>query len=198
MDETLSKTKKKILETALTLFKQKGYENVSIAEICEAAGISTSTFYYQFTSKNVLFSYLSHRDIALPAEVTIKMLTVSSPLEKLWLLHLSYANLGEHLGPDLYGQLIKNRITQQLSYEADEDYVYSVSLAAAFIESAQKLGEIRNMTPARDLSETVLRLLVGISHFWCVEKGSYSLRERMRQDLEAFYDVRPDLRTPKK
>ena len=39
-------TKNKIFETAGKLFKEKGYENVTINNICEACGITKTTFYY--------------------------------------------------------------------------------------------------------------------------------------------------------
>jgi AcrR family transcriptional regulator len=194
MAKTVQNTRKLILEAALRLFKERGFDKVSIAEISEAAGVSLSTFYYQFTNKGVLFNNLAHQDIALPPEVTLQMLTAGSPLEKLRLLHQSYAVLGERLGPDLYGHFIKNRITQRLSYEEDENYRYSISLMTALIKSAQDLGEIRNKTAPADLAETAVRLLVGVCHFWCVENGGFDLRQRIQKDTDSLYEVgREDL-----
>jgi AcrR family transcriptional regulator len=188
MIEPLSNTKKKILETALTLFKEKGYENVSISEISDAAGVSTSTFYYQFTSKTVLFDYLTHWD-ALPNEVMVKMLTLNSPVEKLWLMHQAYATMGERLGPDLYSQFFKMRLTRHQSYKTDVNSEHTVLLTTELIQAAQDLGEIKNPKPAPVLAESVMHLLVGICHSWCVEKGSFDLREKIRQGVEAFYNM---------
>ncbi|MDW7651500.1 MAG: TetR/AcrR family transcriptional regulator [Bacillota bacterium] len=42
----------KILETAITIFKEKGYENASIDEITKSVGIAKGTFYNFYTSKS--------------------------------------------------------------------------------------------------------------------------------------------------
>ncbi|RKW32357.1 MAG: TetR/AcrR family transcriptional regulator, partial [Lachnospiraceae bacterium] len=47
--------KEKILECALQLFSEKGYESVGIAELTERAGITKPTLYYFFQSKEGVF-----------------------------------------------------------------------------------------------------------------------------------------------
>ena len=34
------------------MFKENGYENVTVLQICKAAGITKRTFYYHFSSKD--------------------------------------------------------------------------------------------------------------------------------------------------
>lgn len=46
--------KKEIMDTAQTLFYQKGYDNTSVNFIIETIGISKGTFYYYFKSKEDL------------------------------------------------------------------------------------------------------------------------------------------------
>lgn len=48
-------TKQKILDAALTLFSQKGYANVYVAQIAEAVGIKAPSLYKHFKSKQELF-----------------------------------------------------------------------------------------------------------------------------------------------
>lgn len=45
------KRKKELLETAYELFTVKGYENTSVDEIIDKAGIAKGTYYYYFSSK---------------------------------------------------------------------------------------------------------------------------------------------------
>ena len=47
--------KAEIVQTAITLFRGKGYEAVTIADIVDAAGIGRSTFYKNFRNKKDLF-----------------------------------------------------------------------------------------------------------------------------------------------
>lgn len=51
-------TKQIILDTALTLFSQKGYSSVSIRDICGQIGIKESAIYYHFKNKQDIFDVL--------------------------------------------------------------------------------------------------------------------------------------------
>ena len=48
-------TREKILEEALTLFSQKGYNGVSVREIAGAIGIKESSLYNHFANKQEIF-----------------------------------------------------------------------------------------------------------------------------------------------
>lgn len=45
----------RLLEAAIKLFARVGYDNASVDEIVEAAGVAKGTFYYYFKSKEDLF-----------------------------------------------------------------------------------------------------------------------------------------------
>lgn len=49
-------TKKRILDEALTLFSEKGYANVFVAEIAEAVGIKAPSLYKHYKSKRDIFN----------------------------------------------------------------------------------------------------------------------------------------------
>lgn len=51
-------TRKRILNEALSLFYEKGYDSVSVQEIVDAAGITKPTLYYYFGSKYGLLEAL--------------------------------------------------------------------------------------------------------------------------------------------
>jgi AcrR family transcriptional regulator len=51
-------TKTKIQETALDLFSQRGYNNVSIRDIGKIVGIKESTLYYHFKNKQEIYDVL--------------------------------------------------------------------------------------------------------------------------------------------
>lgn len=44
-------TKRKIFETAVSLIKEKGYNNITISEICKIAGVAKGSFYVHYKSK---------------------------------------------------------------------------------------------------------------------------------------------------
>ena len=50
-------TKAKIFRAAKDILKKKGYEELSIKNICEEAKVSNGSFYHHFKTKDDLLSY---------------------------------------------------------------------------------------------------------------------------------------------
>ena len=50
-------TKGRIFRAAKTILQEKGYEALSIKNICEEAGVSNGSFYHHFKTKDDLLSY---------------------------------------------------------------------------------------------------------------------------------------------
>jgi AcrR family transcriptional regulator len=51
-------TRSQLLEAALRLFSQNGYDATGVADICQAAGVSKGAFYHHFPTKRALFLVL--------------------------------------------------------------------------------------------------------------------------------------------
>ena len=50
-------TKDKIFRAAKNILQKKGYDHLSIKNICEEAGVSNGSFYHHFKTKDDLLSY---------------------------------------------------------------------------------------------------------------------------------------------
>ena len=61
----MNKTKRKIFETSMKLFAEKGYENTSIEEITATVGVAKGTLYYHFASKEEIFNFLVSEGVKL-------------------------------------------------------------------------------------------------------------------------------------
>lgn len=55
MQQRSEQTRQQIMQSALTLFAQKGYESASVTEICDRAQVSKGAFYHHFKTKQALF-----------------------------------------------------------------------------------------------------------------------------------------------
>ena len=70
----MNKTKRKIFETSMKLFAEKGYEATSIEEITATVGVAKGTLYYHFSSKEEIFNFLIEEGIKLlQNSIEIKM-----------------------------------------------------------------------------------------------------------------------------
>ena len=61
----MNKTKRKIFETSMKLFAEKGYDATSIEDITETVGVAKGTLYYHFTSKEEIFNFLVEEGMKL-------------------------------------------------------------------------------------------------------------------------------------
>lgn len=55
MQNRSAQTHQRILEAALAVFAQSGYEASSVADICAAAGVSKGAFFHHFPTKQAVF-----------------------------------------------------------------------------------------------------------------------------------------------
>lgn len=84
-EETLmNKTKRKIFETSMKLFAEKGYEATSVEEITAIVGVAKGTLYYHFNSKEEIFNFLVEEGMKLlKNSIAIKTSKVNSYIDKL-------------------------------------------------------------------------------------------------------------------
>ncbi len=55
MVDKSSDTKEKILQTAISIFREKGKDGAKMQEIADGAGINKAMLHYYFSSKDQLF-----------------------------------------------------------------------------------------------------------------------------------------------
>mgnify|MGYP003370329204 CR=1 FL=1 len=80
----MNKTKRKIFETSMKLFADKGYEATSIEEITATVGVAKGTLYYHFSSKEEIFNFLIEEGMKLlKNSIDIKTEKVDSYIDKL-------------------------------------------------------------------------------------------------------------------
>lgn len=58
VQSTSNRLKDDIAECAIALFRNRGYDNVSVNEICESAHTSRSVFYSVFKGKRAILDYV--------------------------------------------------------------------------------------------------------------------------------------------
>jgi AcrR family transcriptional regulator len=92
-----SSRRAKIVLAAIELFRAKGYDAASIAEIVEHAGIGKGTFYQYFTNKEELFFECADR-IFEDIDREVKVLKdIDDPIERLWNRALFFGRSYRHM-----------------------------------------------------------------------------------------------------
>src|SRR5437762_631547 len=106
-------TKKAIYESALKLFKEKGFDNVLIEDITSSAGTSKGSFYTYFKSKDEVFiEYYKNID-DLYEKFLMDVKDNPSPQEKLVYVLTEGIKYLEKLGPETLTIVLLNQLTQK-------------------------------------------------------------------------------------
>lgn len=140
----MNKTKRKIFETSMKLFAEKGYDATSIEDITATVGVAKGTLYYHFSSKEEIFNFLIEEGIKLlQNSVDIKIQKLDNYIDKLKaviLIEIKIVNKYEDfitmLLGQYYGKGIRNKKCQQHVYE----YIHKIE---EIVEEGMKKGQIK-------------------------------------------------------
>lgn len=123
----MNKTKRKIFETSMKLFAEKGYDATSIEEITAVVGVAKGTLYYHFSSKEEIFNFLVDEGMKLLINsIEIKTSKCDTTIEKLKAVSLiqlktiyKYENiltivLSQALGNEKRNVFCKNKVIEYI------------------------------------------------------------------------------------
>ena len=121
----MNKTKRKIFETSMKLFAQKGYEATSIEEITATVGVAKGTLYYHFSSKEEIFNFLVEEGMKLlKNSIQIKTSKLSNSLDKIRAIILiqikvikKYENLITIVLSQIWGNEERNKTCKKYVFE---------------------------------------------------------------------------------
>lgn len=187
-------TKKKIVNSAIELFKEMGYDQVSIPKICEKAGITKGTFYYYFQNKGEVIYEHIEQIFTDYYDILPEILKCSSPREQLWMLfNYAFDNIIALTPQVLYAYYqvdIKNNL-QQLSPLTKDSFGYYTNkytkLLLSLIEKGQECNEIRNEKEPMELYQTYQSIVVGIGLDWACRNGCYDEKKVLKQMFDVVF-----------
>ena len=74
----------RITMAAMTLFKEKGYKETSVTDICRACGITKGTFYYHFPNKDEITYEYYNTVFSEFVDTLPELLLLSNAKDQLW------------------------------------------------------------------------------------------------------------------
>ena len=178
-------TKEALVKAIVQLSQEKGYEKVTIREICKEAGISIGSFYHHFSSKEELATEAYYHIDKLIIENFTKVCESKSSKENLYCILESYLRYIE----DEIGMLIKTYyklILKENSISAFEpDRLYFKKLQQVLTECV-KDGYIQKPDDFTKLTEYCIRFQRGLIFDWSLHDGNYSLVDQFGNDFKRF------------
>lgn len=176
-------TEKKILNTALGLMRERGFDRVSVRDICTAAGITTGAFYHHFPSKEALLEYgFAPMDDYM--RVALEGHQDDPPDRRLWLILTAYAQFMEH-GGELIGRYYQRRIAEPGTRSMDTTR-YTLRAMQECFRQAKREGILSPDHSPEWVASFCFRHFRGIVIDWILHSYSYPLLPRMQEDYRLF------------
>lgn len=192
MSEASTKFQKSIMEAAIKLFKEKGYEAVSVNEICKAANIARSTFYLNFAGKKDIIDMILNDVRHDRDDFFGDFIAAANDFERMWILCNRYLTVAINFGPELTGALFRLELMGEVdvmdtTHQVDE---WMIQLTA----NSQKAGVILSPEPAEVIAPIGVDVAYYSTYEWCKRKGDFNLRQVVRRRAEAIYNLAPEHR----
>ena len=183
--------RERILEAARSLFADRGFEVVTMAEVAQIAGVARATVFNHFGSKvalveaiteNVFAYWAGMLESALADERTPTPRLVRSLFEQMGLGIQQFQ--GFHRG--VFREMMKIQVGLEEGGAAARTSERAHELLGLLIARGQQRGELsREFTP-RELASAFDNLSVGTINRWLYEDASGPLRDRMLRCAEIF------------
>jgi TetR/AcrR family transcriptional repressor of nem operon len=169
MARSIEFNKEEVIERAMVLFWEKGYEATSVRDLNKAMGISSSSMYETFGDKRTIFLMALARFCEVE-RASIAHMAARAPTPKAFIEQL-FGTVETVMLPDspTRGSLAFKTMVEFGTLDADvtqlllAHYFGIADIIATVVREGQQHGTVSATTPALELAYTILSTLHGVA-----------------------------------
>lgn len=178
-------TRRKIFNTAAQLIAEKGFDNVTVEEICKKSGVAKGLFYHYFNSKAdiVIETYI---DVDNQYSAEVMALPITAPYDRVIYAVSFQARYAKAKGLEFVKQIYKHQLDYGTAFFISEDRAFFRLICDA-IREGQEETQLRTDVSAEVLTRLVLSISRGITYDWCLHDGHYDIEELMHQAFQMLF-----------
>ncbi|MCF0105566.1 MAG: TetR/AcrR family transcriptional regulator [Holdemanella sp.] len=189
----MKNTRKDIVNTAMKLYKEKGYDNTTVNDICKHAHITKGTFYYHFPNKDEIAFEFYNQLFDDFSEKLIDILMIPDEKEQLWKVYEYSIDRTIALTPSVLYPLIMSDIQNGFdlfspyksdNYESGRELTHKLILNIT--KKGQQTGKIRQGDPVT-MTTVYQSALMGIAIAWARSDGSFDEKEELKKAFDLIY-----------
>lgn len=180
-------TKERIFQAAKTILQRSGYENLSIKNICEEAGVSNGSFYHHFKTKDDLLSYY------IEAQPTVNPALLDMPQNKeeavnaIVGVYLNYASYCKELGVDFVAGYYTPR-NQALNPDIRTERPYPIVTVQQYLEKAVVANAIQLKLTIAEVVNDIRMLVIGNAFEWAMRNGEVDMEVNIKRSLSHYLE----------
>ena len=165
-------TRRRIFETAIALFRDKGFEQTTVDEITEKADVGRGTFFNYFPRKESVLAYLSEERVALAEENAAVLLEDRASANDKLLDIYSFA-ASAYLKDRELSRYVFNEWMQRAFQPTQEAGQRWHKLVVAVIEQGQSAGDLRADVQPVVMESLLSSVYISTLYYWlCCPVGS--------------------------
>ena len=178
-------TKAKIFRAAKHILQKKGYEQLSIKNICEEAGVSNGSFYHHFKTKDDLLSYYIEEQPGINPDLLDMPATPDEARQAIIYVYLNYVHYCQNLGVEFMANYYtpKNQSLNPLIWTKRP---YPIVTVSDYLRKAIVAGVVSPAASLEDIATDIRMIVIGNVFEWCLKGGETNFEGNMRRSLEIY------------
>lgn len=180
-------TKTKIFQAAKHILKKSGYENLSIKNICEEAGVSNGSFYHHFKTKDDLLSYYIEEQPVISPEHLELPSDAEDAKKAIIYVYINYVHYCKELGIEFMSNYYTPK-NQSLNPLIRTERPYPIVTVHDYLRKCLDAGIIKLNHSLDKVTTDIRMLVIGNVFEWCLKQGEADFEGNMKRSLETYLD----------
>ncbi len=178
-------TKAKIFSAAKHILQKKGYEELSIKNICEKAGVSNGSFYHHFKTKDDLLSYYIEEQPNINPDLLELPSNIQEAKAAIIYVYLNYVHYCQELGVEFMANYYTPK-NQSLNPLIRTERPYPIVTVHNYLEKCMNAGIISPKLSLEDITTDIRMIVIGNVFEWCLKNGDADFEGNMKRSLETY------------
>lgn len=178
-------TKERIFQAAKRILQKKGYEELSIKNICEEAGVSNGSFYHHFKTKDDLLSYYIEDQPQVNPDLLELPHDIEEAKQTIIQVYLNYVAYCEELGVEFMTGYYDPK-NQALNPVIRTERPYPIVTVQTYVERAIAEGILTLNVTLEEFTTDIRMIVIGNVFEWCLRKGDADFSGNMKRSLYKY------------
>ena len=180
-------TKAKIFRAAKHILQKQGYEQLSIKNICEEAGVSNGSFYHHFKTKDDLLSYYIEEQPSINPDLLDMPRNAAEAKAAIIQVYLNYVHYCQDLGVEFMSNYYTPK-NQSLNPLIRTERPYPIVTVHNYLKRAIDADIIKPDLDLEDITTDIRMIVIGNVFEWCLKSGEADFEGNMRRTLRIYLD----------
>ena len=178
-------TKDKIFRAAKHILQKKGYDQLSIKNICEEAGVSNGSFYHHFKTKDDLLSYYIEEQPSINPDLLDLPENAEEAKQTIIYVYLNYVHYCQELGVEFMSNYYTPK-NQSLNPLIRTERPYPIITVSNYLQKVIDANIIHPSLALEDITTDIRMIVIGNVFEWCLKSGDTDFEGNMKRSLETY------------